>query len=681
MGIFGAIAEGVVAIKYDVDVDDAVKAVKGLSGEQKKAAKQAVEAHKQEREAFKKNVEEFGKGAAIIGGALLVARNGLQAYREESRLMAGAAGVDIGELSDAYDGLRTRTELLTLAQAGHQGAWKLTTAQIENVIGGMRALEKKGFDSQQVFEKFTDVIKKGKLEGLDDFGLSLKATGDQTQDLKVLMSALGREVLDVGGNFEKAGDASTRAIARMEDGLTNLRTSVGWLTDKFLGLGVAIGDALGKAVFGDLPTDTGTGARAGVYTDAFARLGGGAQLDGTRSRGAFAQVTGADSWFTFADRKLFKGATDADRLAGQTLSTFKSALNKGMSGWGPLATTSPEEFAKIVTGLPEGWRAVDKELGKRVDAFGDKLQEKFRDNVAKAGQGILDGFEAAWNTNAARHKTAQRKAGAAAAAKHRRTLVDKLSDGYDAFMGLAAFEAAKQSEERDFAAQQKAGAAASQSILDASRNAGMQSDFADARDALAKMQEEFAGVTRAAELNKADEESFLAKTFGPLEEFDQYAAGFATLKGAVTDGFAAWIDGSESLGTAIQKSIAGSLRAYAIEMSGKALVAGANALYLLAEGRIPEAAAMGASALKYTAAAAGLGVLAKSLGGSGGGSSVASSAAGIPSTRPSNDNGGTSGVVIVGDPLSDDSPRERQRRVRRAMNAANRGQNSGVRYG
>jgi hypothetical protein len=130
----------------------------------------------------------------------------------------------------------------------------------------------------------------------------------------------------------------------------------------------------------------------------------------------------------------------------------------------------------------------------------------------------------------------------------------------------------------------------------------------------------------------------------------------------------------------VRKSIAGSLRAYAIEMSGKALVAGAEALYYLASGNIPGAAAMGASALKYTAAAAGLGVLAKSLGG-GGGSGVAASAAGVPSGTP----GGArpapqSGVVIVGDPLSDDSPRERQRRVRRAINAAGR-PNEGVRYG
>lgn len=670
MGIFGAIAEGVVAIKYTANVDEAVAAVKGLSGEQKKAAKHAVEAHKQEREEFKKKVEEFGKGAAIIGGALLVARNGLQAYREESRLMAGAAGVDIGELSDAYDGLRTRTELLTLAQAGHQGAWKLTTAQIENVIGGMRALEKKGFDSQQVFEKFTDVIKKGKLEGLDDFGLSLKATGNQTEDLRVLMNALGREVLDVGGNFDKAGDAATRAMARMNDGLTNLRTSVGWLTDKFLGLGVAIGDALGKAAFGDLPTDTGPGARAGVYADAFARLGGGARLDGTRSRGAFAQVTGADSWFTFADRKLFKGTTDADRLAGQTLSTFKDALSKGIQNWGPLATTSPEEFAAIVTGLPEDWRLVDAGLAASVDAMQAKLQDRFNKVGVDAAQGILTGFKNALSKN--RADVARSRGGGRGRAAN-----DNLGPGL--FFGAVDTVTGAVERLAGLEDARAAGAAASQSILDASRNAGMQSDFADARDALAKMQEEFAGVTRAAELNKADEESFLARTFGPLEEFDAYAAGFDTLKTAVQSGFAAWIDGSESLGTAIKKSIAQSLGAYAVEMSGRALVAGAHALFNLATGDLPGAAAMGMSAAKYAAAAVALGALAKGLGGGGGSSSVASSAAGVGGRGPSNDNR-TSAVVIVGDPLGDDSPRERQRRTRRAMRAAG-SDNTGVRYG
>ena len=661
MGIFGAIAEGVVAIKYTANVDEAVAAVKGLSGEQKKAAKQAVEAHKQEREEFKKKVEEFGKGAAIIGGALLVARNGLQAYREESRLMAGAAGVDIGELSDAYDGLRTRTELLTLAQAGHQGAWKLTTAQIENVIGGMRALEKKGFDSTQVFEKFTDVIKKGKLEGLDDFGLSLKATGDQSEDLKVLMNALGREVLDVGGNFDKAGDAATRAIARMEDGLTNLRTSVGWLTDKFLGLGVAIGDALGKAVFGDLPTDVGTGGRADVYAGAFRRNRG-------TKIGGKTYSTGMEEGPVMQD--LFDlRQTGADQLAGRTLSTFKDALNKGIQNWGPLATTSPEEFAAIVAGLPEDWRLVDAGLAASVDAMQAKLQDRFNKVGVDAAQGILTGFKNALSKN--RADVARSRGGGRGRAAN-----DNLGPGL--FFGAVDTVTGAVERLAGLEDARAAGAAASQSILDASRNAGMQSDFADARDALAKMQEEFAGVTRAAELNKADEESFLERTFGKLEEFDQYAAGFATLKSAVTDGFAAWIDGSESLGEAIKKSVAQSIRAYAIEMSGMALVAGAYALYHLATGNIAKAGAYGLSAVKYTAAAGALGYMAKELGG-GGSSSVASSAAGVGGRGPSNDNR-TSAVVIVGDPLGDDSPRERQRRTRRAMRAAGT-DNTGVRNG
>ena len=108
---------------FTIEVEKAL----GLSG------KQAIEAHKEERAAFKAKVEDFAKGAAIIGGAIAVGRSGLKAYREETRLMAGAAGVDIDRLSDSWDGLKTRMDLLTLAQAGHRGAWKLTTGQLEQV--------------------------------------------------------------------------------------------------------------------------------------------------------------------------------------------------------------------------------------------------------------------------------------------------------------------------------------------------------------------------------------------------------------------------------------------------------------------------------------------------------------------------------------------------------------------
>jgi hypothetical protein len=659
MGIFGAIADGVVAIRYDVNVDKAVEAVKGLSGEQKKAAKETVEAYKKEREEFKAKVQEFGKGAAIIGGALLVARSGLKAYAEGSGLAAGAAGVSIDDLSKAYDGLRTRTELLTLAQAGHQGAWKLTTGQLEKVIGGMRALEKKGFDSQQVFEKFTDVIKKGKLEGLDDFGLSLKATGDQTQDLKVLMNALGSEVLDVGGNFAKAGDAATRATAQMSDGLTRLRVTVGKLTDGILDMAAAMGRGAAAVIFGSLPDDVGPGGKASAYAGRFRSV---------RGIGIGGKVF--DTGMGPKVQNLFdQRMTSADEAAGRTLAEFSSGVRQGILGRGPLATKTPEEFARIVAGLPQDWQKVDAELAQRVNVLSGQIEDRFATVGASAARGIWNGLTAAADKNREDTKRGRSRGGG-------RVANDNLGPGL--FFGAAGRIVGAVDALAGLEDARAAGAAAAQARLDALGNAGMSSDISDAASSAAQIQDAFAKVIAEQQAAESDEQSFLERTFGKLEEFDHYAAAFGTLKNAVTDGFAAWIDGSESLGDAIKKSIAGSLRAYAVEMAGKAVVAAAMGVYSLAAN---PAAAPGYfwSAAKFTAAAGTLGYMAKELGGAGGGS-TASSAAGVPS-RNASAAPAQSGVVIVGDPLSDDSPRERARRVRRAMNAAGRNANEGVRYG
>ncbi|MBK7077145.1 MAG: hypothetical protein IPH44_33120 [Myxococcales bacterium] len=653
LGGLGVIAEGVVLTRYEANIDQAKAKVKELSGEQRKAAKEAVQAFKEQGEAWKKNVADFAKGAAAITAGYLVAKNGLQAMREEQRLLAGSAGVDIDGLSKAWGGLRTQVELMTFAQAGHQGAWKLTSAQLEQVTAGMRALEAQGFESQQVFDKFTEVIKKGKLEGLDEFGISIKSTGNQAKDLKILMRALGREVLDVGGNFEKAGDAVQRDMVRMEDGISRVRVMVGNLTNDILDAAAEFGRAWGQIIYGDLPEDVGPGGAASAYADKF-RAVRGPQIN-RQHRGFTHQGTGS------AGYNMFAGTSGNDDAAGQRLATFSSAVRQGMIGRGPLATANPEEFAKMVVGLPQDWQAVDPFLAERVDQLSAKLTERFNKVGVDGAKGILQGFKNAFRENKEKVKRARGKGKA-----------EELGPGL--FFGAADWV----SEAVDAAADSVAGRERAQALIAGAGNAGMMSDLEAGKASLAKLQEELAGVIKADQLNKADKQSFLERTFGKLEEFDAYAAGFDTLKSAVTSGFAAWIDGSESLGTAIKKSVAQSVRAYAIEMSGMALVAGAYALYHLAAGNFAKAGAYGWSAVKYTAAAGALGYMAKELGG-GSGSSVASSAAGVPG-RPNAAPTPQSGVVVVGDPLSDDSPRERARRVRRAMRSAGRDA-EGVRYG
>ena len=654
MGLFDAIT-GSVVMKYKVETDQAKAKIKELSGEQKKAAKEAAEALEKQGKAAESMASQYAKGAAIIVGGFMAAKDGLAQFQKETRLATGAAGVDIDALSDSWDGLKTRMDLLAFAQAGHQGAWKLTTGQLQAVTEGMRALEKKGFETGAVFDKFTEVIKKGKLEGLDDFGLSLKSTGDQSQDLKILMNALGKEVLSVGGSFERAGDDAQRAIVKMDDGLTTLRTSVGWLTDKFLGLGVAIGNSLGRLVYGDLAPDTGTGGRADVYAQQFSQLRGGRY--GRSAGGAEGLLDSAANLLPGPDvqRYLIGGPGGADQAAGRTLANFKSNVNKAMQNWGPLATASPEEFANLVSGLPQDWRKVDDQLAANVDALGARLNDRFQKTGAEALRGIVVGFKNELAKNRGSVANSRGRGGRGKA----KTDDDWLSGALDSAIGTASafggylgdVGAANQNRARqDEILQQRFAAAMEQN-----------------RRFAAEMEQQQAAMAQA------KEQSFLERTFGKLEEFDRYGAAFATLKGAVTSGFNAWITGAESVGTAVRRSIAQSLGGYAIEMAGMALVAAAHGVYHLTN---PLTAAQGAgellSAAKYTAAAAALGGLAKlaSPAGNGapasGGSATGGRAGRNQDHRGANDGSGArtvgqSTVVVLGSDYGDDSRRVRER--------------------
>ena len=504
MGLFDAIT-GSVVMKYKVETDQAKAKIKELSGEQKKAAKEAAEALEKQGKAAESMASQYAKGAAIIVGGFMAAKDGLAQFQKETRLATGAAGVDIDALSDSWDGLKTRMDLLAFAQAGHQGAWKLTTGQLQAVTEGMRALEKKGFETGAVFDKFTEVIKKGKLEGLDDFGLSLKSTGDQSQDLKILMNALGKEVLSVGGNFEKAGDSAARATANMQDGINRLRSTIGSLTSDILDAAAAFGDAWGKIVFGDMPADVGTGGRADVYRDRFASLNG-PQIN-RQHRGFTGYGTGSQGYNLFAPAAS-NGNADA---AGRTLANFKSNVNKAMQNWGPLATASPEEFANLVSGLPQDWRKVDDQLAANVDALGARLNDRFQKTGAEALRGIVVGFKNELAKNRGSVANSRGRGGRGKA----KTDDDWLSGALDSAIGTASafggylgdVGAANQNRARqDEILQQRFAAAMEQN-----------------RRFAAEMEQQQAAMAQA------KEQSFLERTFGKLEEFDRYGAAFATL--------------------------------------------------------------------------------------------------------------------------------------------------------
>ena len=675
MGIFDAIT-GAVVMSYKVETDAAKAKIKELSGEQKKAAKEAAEALEKQGKAAESMAAQYAKGSAIIVGGFLAARDGLKHMREEARLTAGSAGVNIDALSDSWDGLKTRMDLLTLAQAGHRGAWKLTTGQIQLVSEGMRALEAKGYDTERVFEKFTEVMKKGKLEGLDDFGLSLQATGDQTKDLQVLMNALGREVADVGGNFDKTGDSAQRSIVKMENGLSRLRSAAGLAAEKFLDLGVAIGDALGQLVYGDLAEATGPAGLASSYADRFRSQRGpvvGGNVTGRLDR--------AGDWLGLdVDRQLFAGTQDEDRQAGKTLSNFSGNVRRSMDGKGPLATKSPEEFAAIIAGLPKDWEKVDARLAAQVNELDGKLRARFAIVGGKAADEILTGFTNALSANRDRNKKKPRASGGGT-----RNFSSEIS--WTEALTNALTTPDEEWMESVFPQAAQAGAAVGNYAMGAAsaaeaRGRQRRQDEIDQQRFEASMEQnrrfavDLAGTE--ADSAAADRESFLERTFGKLEEFDAYASAFSSLSAV---GTAAWgalyetiVSGEGNLGAAVRKAVAAALGAKAQEFGAEGfmtLLRGA-AYTAMGDPRGPGTMAAGGAMM---AGAVAVGALASALGG-GGTSTMNDGSTGSRGGRYQDHRGGGPGmgqpgasniVVVPVGTYDDESRRYRERQVYSAI--------------
>lgn len=642
MGLFGDLV-GRVVMKYEADTKQARDAVRGLSNEQKKAAKEQAEALDKQTEKVKTWAGEWVKGAAIIGGTLALAKNSWDKYRSETTLAAGAAGVDINRLSEAYDGLRTRTELMTLAQAGHQGAWKLTTGQIELVVDGMRALEAKGYDSQKVFERFTEILRKGKTEGIDDFGISLKDTGDKATDLRQLMRELGRQVVDVGGNFDRAGDAAVRGMARAENAITGVRVAAGKAVDAVLDLASAAGTGLGRLVFGELPTAGGNDLAPAQYARAL-------QI----ARGGLTQQ-GRDFSFGYTNR-VFANPSGQDVADAQAIDAFRRNLRR-------LRTV--DELDKALAKLPSDWKSVDANLIDRVDRYRQEIARKTIDEMATGMKSAL----ALASTKGGAKPTPRRTGGRGGA----RGDIDTGGTFLDEAIGYGRDFYAFAMGEAERAGEASRGRLGLDTIEAQSTGRGILSMLGDdeTRAALADLQKTFADLAAAAPHG----ETWLATMFGPVDEIDAYDEAFSTL-GATVQGvssgmFKAWSEGGKLTMATLRELAAGEIALEGQKLWARGTSGILTGAFNLAIGN-PAGASQIAAGSAMLAGAAAIGALARTIGGSsstpstsapGGGRSAASGRGG----DPSGERGGDRTVIVMTSAVMEASERQRERQTYRAL--------------
>jgi hypothetical protein len=171
---------------------------------------------------------------------------------------------------------------------------------------------------------------------------------------------------------------------------------------------------------------------------------------------------------------------------------------------------------------------------------------------------------------------------------------------------------------------------------------------------------------------KGRQATFLEKMFGPIEEFDAYAESFGMLSGAATSAYDALVDGNMSAGEAMKAFLKDAIKGLGSRMLIRSLEETAEGVAALSS---PLTAAAAPAHFKaaglFAAGAVTAGLVANRLGGGGGGGGGAS--ASLPrdmGTGRDQYDGGKSKVIIIGDPMADDSPRYKARNVDRMLNMA-----------
>jgi hypothetical protein len=648
---------------YKADSSQHNRTLHSLAGSEKRFADEAVASAKRRSEAWK----QMGTDAAIafgaIGAGIAIAKAGFDQFRESSKLAAATATVDLDRISKAAGGLRTNMDLMRLSSAAANGAWKLNTTQIESVIGGMRALEKQGFDNVRITERFTEVLKKGKVEGLDEFGLSIKSTGDYATDLRHFLAVLGGEVDEVGGNFDQTGDNVQRAGVKAQNALDGTK------------------DAIGRIVIAMTPLIE----HLGEVANRIAKIANFASKIPTFGRGGRFLGAAYDVWST--TNPIGMGGRAIEAIADGAPGYMQGNRQLTGGNWGGRATTILADQA--AEGLAEQQQQRDRLDWKNAsagqwagrgsvadplmnDGFDPKkyVQEIDQDATRLILRTIRHKVENAVGSVAKGLDGEAKKRGGG-----RRKFDDSVPEG---FLGGIWGDGAEAIDVF------RASLAADRSVTTGSASDGLYSQIkgeqrATSNDLATLMKDLEKGLI-------GKRESKLEAIFGPVSDFDLYATAWQTLEGAVSAGLNAWLDGGKSAGAAAQEF----LRAQAKALTGEALMqAGRHTAYGFGSLAIggPLAGASAAGHFKAAAVWAGVGVLAggyaKATAPSAGGTANANAAAGIGGGARGNQGGADPvNLTVVMGQMDGDSPRVVGRRVRRNIDRARRySHGDGVQHG
>jgi len=227
MGLFGDIA-GKVVLKYEADTAQAKIALRELTGEQKANAKAAIQGMEDQKAAHDRMVKGITVGLGIAGGAIALGIGAFKSYAEQSRLAAASSGADMDRLRSASHGLVTNIGLMSVAAEGMNGRWKLTSAEMEKVLGAAVELERKGFGPlDEITKKLGEAIKKGEIDPLKELGVAYDETLAKTDKRAAALKALAVLSKAAADGVESETERIRQSATRLENMWDDAKAATG----------------------------------------------------------------------------------------------------------------------------------------------------------------------------------------------------------------------------------------------------------------------------------------------------------------------------------------------------------------------------------------------------------------------------------------------------------------------
>lgn len=589
-----------VVLKFNVDAQGVVLGVQRIGDELTKVEKKAKDTGKGLGDfigGIDSTVEKLKRGLGDVSAFIGIANDLFKHSLEESRLQMGASGVSIEGLRKASRGLKTEMDLLRDAVKFKSAAEKLSQRDMEDVERAMDSLTRKGKDAQKVNEAINQALTKLSTEGLQELGIRVDKAGlsmDDASDRAELFKRVMQQLRD-----ESLGVADAE-LTKEE------RTASAGVT--FTNAVDRMKTALGEFVTALAPMIE----KVAWLIENVPKLVSGIGTGMGKLYKGWAQSMGLNVWHDDSDGT--QGVNDILQARLRRNARVRELFAQGNTiGAGMLGSGGAEELDETSgTAAVAGWLKQNGWAPGGIDApVGAKYKGKGQRDAA-ASAALAEAKRAAEEAKRLANEVAKSLTDDLV-----KQLEDEAPDIEDAFEALGS----------------------------------------NLTEMLGNLDEKIAsGITAMGDADKK-RKNFLEAAFGPIEEFNQYAAAFNILGSAVTSAMDAWITGSESMGTAIKKALAQGIKALASELAMNALKHGAYALGSLAFGDVRGAAMHGAAAGKFALGAVAAAAVARSMGhgGTDYGSAGTPTGAGGAAPRPtsggaSQSGGGSHTVMIIGDP-------------------------------